>query len=103
MRYGSMESSVCVCWQSGVQVRSDTVGPPVKGVEIRVADNGEIQVKSPGMFTGYYRNPEATAESYTDDGWYHTGDAGYLDTDGQLKIIDRAKAVGNLAEKGRAS
>src|SRR3546814_4540171 len=53
-------------------------------LEIRVADNGEIQVKSPGMFTGYYRNPEATAESYTADGWYHTGDAGYLDTDGQI-------------------
>src|SRR3546814_18800041 len=50
------------------------------------------------MFTGYYRNPEATAESYTTDGWYHTGDAGYLNTDGQLKIIDRAKDVGKLAD-----
>src|SRR3546814_6360495 len=50
------------------------------------------------MFTGYYRNPEATAESYTPDGWYRTGDAGYLDTDGQLKIIDRAKDVVKLAD-----
>ena len=79
-------------------MRADTVGPPVKGVEIRVADNGEIQVRSPGLFKEYYRNPESTAESFTEDGWYHTGDAGYLDTDGQLKIIDRAKDVGKLAD-----
>jgi long-chain acyl-CoA synthetase len=96
--YGSTETSVFVCVQADGQVRADTVGPPVKGVDIRVAENGEIQVKSPGMFKGYYRNPEATAESYTHDGWYHTGDAGYLDADGQLKIIDRAKDVGKLAD-----
>jgi long-chain acyl-CoA synthetase len=96
--YGSTETSVFVCVQADGQVRSDTVGPPVKGVDLRVADNGEIQIKSPGMFKGYYRNPEATAESYTSDGWYHTGDAGYLDADGQLKIIDRAKDVGKLAD-----
>ena len=96
--YGSTETSVFVCVQADGQVRADTVGPPVKGVDIRVADNGEIQVKSPGMFKGYYRNAEATAESYTADGWYHTGDAGYLDADGQLKIIDRAKDVGKLAD-----
>src|SRR5690606_11101079 len=68
------------------------------GVEIRVADTGEIQLRSPGLFKGYYRNPEATAESFTEDGWYHTGDAGYLDADGQLKNIDRAKDVGALAD-----
>lgn len=96
--YGSTETSVFVCVQSDGHVRADTVGPPVKGVEIRVAENGEIQVKSPGMFKGYYRNPQDTADAYTDDGWYHTGDAGYLDTDGQLKIIDRAKDVGKLAD-----
>ncbi len=96
--YGSTETSVFVCVQADGHVRADTVGPPVQGVDIRVAENGEIQLRSPGMFKGYYRNPEATAESYTDDGWYHTGDAGYLDTDGQLKIIDRAKDVGKLAD-----
>src|SRR5690606_13594344 len=68
------------------------------GVEIRVAENGEIQVKSPGLLKAYYKNPEAPAESFTADGWYHTGDAGYLDTDGQLKLMDRAKDVGKLAD-----
>ncbi len=96
--YGSTETSVFVCVQFDGQVRADTVGPPVAGVEIRVAENGEIQVKSPGLFKEYYKNPEATVESFTSDGWYHTGDAGYLDSDGQLKIIDRAKDVGRLAD-----
>lgn len=95
--YGSTETSVFVCVQPDGQVRADTVGPPVAGVEIRIADNGEIQVKSPGLFKSYYRNPQATAEARTADGWFMTGDAGYLDTDGQLKIIDRAKDVGKLA------
>jgi long-chain acyl-CoA synthetase len=89
--YGSTETSFLVCVQIDGQVRGDTVGPPVKGVEIRVADNGEIMVKSPGLFKEYHRNLEA-------DGWFHTSDAGYLDTDGQLKIIDRAKDVGKLAD-----
>ena len=96
--YGSTETSVFVCVQADGQVRDDTVGPPCDGVEIRVVDSGEIQLRSPGLFSGYYLNPAATAESYTDDGWYHTGDAGYLDADGQLKIIDRAKDVGHLAD-----
>src|SRR5690554_6382462 len=66
--YGSTETSVFVCVQSDGQVRADTVGLPVSGVEIRVAENGEIQVRSPGLFKGYYKNPGATAESFTPDG-----------------------------------
>ncbi len=96
--YGSTETSVFVCVQKDGQVRADTVGAPVEGVEIRVADNGEVQVKSPGLFREYYRNPESTAESFTEDGWYHTGDAGFLDANGDLKIIDRAKDVGRLVD-----
>ena len=69
---------------------------PIEGVEIRVADNGEILVKSPGLLKEYYKNPAATAEVLTADGWYHTGDAGFLDAGGHLKIIDRAKDVGRL-------
>lgn len=56
----------------------------------------KVQIKSPGLFKEYYKNPESTVESFTEDGWYHTGDAGILTDDGQLKIIDRAKDVGKL-------
>jgi long-chain acyl-CoA synthetase len=94
--YGSTETSVFVCVQPNGQVKADTVGPPVKGVEIKVTDAGEILIRSPGLFQSYYKNPEATAEAKSNDGWFHTGDAGYLDQDGHLKIIDRAKDVGKL-------
>ena len=96
--YGSTETSVFVCVQQDGRVFPDTVGPPVEGVEIRVAENGEVQVKSPGLFKEYHQKPEDTAESFTEDGWYHTGDAGFLDTHGELKIIDRAKDVGKLLD-----
>jgi long-chain acyl-CoA synthetase len=96
--YGSTETAVFVCVQPDGNVKPDTVGPPVAGVEVRVTDDGEILLKSPGLFKEYYRNPEATQETMTDDGWFRTGDAGYLDEDGHLKIIDRAKDVGKLAD-----
>ena len=96
--YGSTETSVFVCVQQDGRVFPDTVGPPVEGVEIRVAENGEVQVKSPGLFKEYHQKPDDTAESFTEDGWYHTGDAGFLDIHGELKIIDRAKDVGKLLD-----
>jgi long-chain acyl-CoA synthetase len=96
--YGSTETSVFVCVQPNGEVKADTVGPPVKGVEVKVADNGEILIRSPGLFQSYYKNPEATAEAKTNDGWFHTGDAGYFDDQGHLKIIDRAKDVGRLVD-----
>ncbi|MBI5276381.1 MAG: AMP-binding protein [Burkholderiales bacterium] len=96
--YGSTETAVFVCLQPDDQVRADTVGIPIQGVEIQVADNGEILVRSPGLLKEYYKNPAATAEVKTADGWYHTGDAGFLDAHGHLKIIDRAKDVGRLAD-----
>jgi long-chain acyl-CoA synthetase len=94
--YGSTETAVFVCLQPDHEVKADTVGVPIEGVEIRLADNGEILVKSPGLLKEYYKNPAATAEVLTADGWYHTGDAGFLDAGGHLKIIDRAKDVGRL-------
>jgi len=96
--YGSTETAVFVCIQPDGQVRADTVGPPVPGVEIRIAPNGELLIKSPGLLKEYYKNPAATAEVLTAEGWYHTGDAGYLDSEGHLKIIDRAKDVGRMAD-----
>jgi len=94
--YGSTETAVFVCLQPDHEARADTVGVPIAGVEIKLADNGEILVKSAGLLKGYYKNPEATAEVLTPDGWYHTGDAGFLDSHGHLKIIDRAKDVGRI-------
>ncbi len=95
--YGSTETAVFVCVQPNGQVRADTVGPPIDGVELKVSDAGEVLIKSPGLLRDYYKNPEATAEVKDAEGWYHTGDAGYLDKEGHLKIIDRAKDVGKLS------
>jgi len=99
--YGSTETAVFVCLQPDNQARADTVGVPCAGVEIKVADNGEILVKSPGLLKEYYKNPAATAEVLTTDGWYHTSDAGFIDAHGHLKIIDRVKDVGRI--KGGAN
>ena len=95
--YGSTETAVFVCLQPDHQARADTVGVPIAGVEIKVADNGEILVKSPGLLKEYFKNPQATAEVLTADGWYHTSDAGFLDAHGHLKIIDRVKDVGRIS------
>ena len=99
--YGSTETAVFVCLQPDHEARADTVGVPCQGVEIKVQENGEILVKSPGLFTEYYKNPAATAEVLTADGWYHTSDAGFIDANGHLKIIDRVKDVGRI--KGGAN
>ena len=96
--YGSTETSVFVCVQENGGVKADTVGPPVKGVEIKLTDAGEILIRSPGLFREYYKAPEATKEAKDGDGWFHTGDAGYFDQGGHLKIIDRAKDVGKLSD-----
>ena len=94
--YGSTETAVFVCLQPDHEARADTVGVPCDGVEIKVADNGEILVKSPGLLKEYYKNPTATAEVLTAEGWYHTSDAGFIDAQGHLKIIDRVKDVGRI-------
>jgi long-chain acyl-CoA synthetase len=94
--YGSTETAVFVCLQPDHEAKSDTVGVPIDGVEIRLAESGEILVRSPGLLKGYYKNPAATAEVLDAEGWYRTGDAGFLDAGGHLKIIDRAKDVGRL-------
>jgi long-chain acyl-CoA synthetase len=95
--YGSTETAVFVCLQPDHEARADTVGVPIEGVEIKLTDSGELLVRSPGLLKGYYKNDAATAEALTPDGWFHTGDAGFLTPGGHLKIIDRAKDVGRLA------
>ena len=94
--YGSTETAVFVCLQPDNDARSDTVGIPCEGVEIKVSETGEVMVKTPGLLKEYYKNPKATAEVISEDGWYHTSDAGFIDASGHLKIIDRIKDVGRI-------
>jgi long-chain acyl-CoA synthetase len=95
--YGQTEASVYITAQPDGEIYADTVGRPNIGVDIKIADNGEVLFKSPGVFAGYYKDPQKTAETKTPDGWVHTGDAGLIDAKtGHLKIIDRAKDVGRL-------
>ncbi|HEX9450346.1 MAG TPA: AMP-binding protein [Burkholderiales bacterium] len=96
--YGQTETSVYVCKQPDGRAKLDSVGRPLPGVEIRIAGNGEVQVRTPGMLKEYYKRPDATAESISADGYFLTGDAGFFDADGDLKIIDRASDVGMLAD-----
>jgi long-chain acyl-CoA synthetase len=95
--YGMTEASVFVTIQADGDVRLDTVGTPIPGVEIRISDGGEVLFRSPGVFLGYAKNPEATGQTL-EEGWIRSGDAGFLDHDGHLKIIDRAKDVSRLAD-----
>jgi long-chain acyl-CoA synthetase len=96
--YGQTEASVYVTAQPDGQIYADTVGRPGPDVEIKIAESGEVLYRSPGVFVEYYKNPEATRETKTPDGWVHSGDAGFLDERGHLKIIDRAKDVGRLKD-----
>ncbi|MGD9884054.1 MAG: AMP-binding protein [Reyranella sp.] len=94
--YGQTEASVFVTIHPNGEVYPDTVGKPVSRVELRIAESGEVLYRSPGVFREYFKNPEATNDTKTADGWVHTGDAGYLDERGHLRIIDRARDVGRL-------
>lgn len=94
--YGQTEASVYVTMQPDGEIFAETVGKPAPGVELRIADNGEVLFRSPGVFREYFKSPEATAATKTPDGWVHTGDAGIFDEHGHLKIIDRARDVGRL-------
>jgi len=95
--YGMTEASVFVAAQKDGDVRLDTVGTPMPGVEIKISEAGEVLFRSPGVFQGYFKNPEATRQT-VDEGWIHSGDAGFLDQAGHLKIIDRARDLGRLAD-----
>jgi len=96
--YGSTETAVFVCIQPNGQVKPDTVGPAVPGVELRFSPQRELLIRSPGLFTEYYKNAAATAAVKDVEGWFHTGDAGFFDADGHVKIIDRVKDVGALSD-----
>jgi long-chain acyl-CoA synthetase len=94
--YGSTETCAYVCLQPDGQIKFDCVGTPAPGVEVKLADNGEVLVKSAAMLKEYYKRPDATAEVIDSEGYFHTGDAGIFDNEGHLKIIDRAADVGKM-------
>jgi len=96
--YGMTECAALLCIQPDDQVKSATVGTPLPEVELKIAETGEVLYRSPGAFAGYYKNPQATAETKRPDGWVHSGDAGFLDEDGHLRIVDRARDVGRLED-----
>lgn len=96
--YGQTEASVFITQQPDGQVRSDTVGVPSPGVEVRIGENGEVYYRSPGTFVEYYKNADSTASTKDPEGWVATGDAGFFEeATGHLRIIDRAKDVGRMA------
>jgi long-chain acyl-CoA synthetase len=90
--YGQTEGTGVTCVSRVGHVKFGTVGPPLTGTEVRIAEDGEILVRSPSVFKGYFKNPEATAETLK-DGWLHSGDVGEIDEDGYLKITDRKKDI----------
>jgi long-chain acyl-CoA synthetase len=96
--YGSTELTGLVSLQPDAEANPTTAGRPCPGIEVRIADRGEVLVRSAGIFKGYFKNEEATREVLDADGWFRTGDAGFLDPRGHLVIIDRAKDVGALAD-----
>ncbi len=96
--YGQTETFLLVASQADHQVRADTVGQLMPHVEVRIAEDGEVQYRSPGQFIGYFRDAEKTAQAMTPDGFVKTGDAGFLDKTGHLHIIDRSKDVGHLRD-----
>jgi long-chain acyl-CoA synthetase len=96
--YGATEASALVALQRNDEADPNTVGRTLPGTEVRIDEKGEVLVKGPGVFQGYYKQDEATREALTADGWLKTGDAGLIDPQGQLAIIDRAKDVGKLAD-----
>lgn len=95
--YGLTEVSAIATHQPDAEATPETVGKPLPGVEISLSQSGEVLLKAAGVFAGYYKNPEATAEALK-DGWLHTGDAGFIGEDGHLKIIDRVKDVSALSD-----
>ncbi|WP_134725146.1 AMP-binding protein [Paracoccus luteus] len=97
--YGQTEASVFITQQPDGQVRSDTVGVPSPGVEVRIAENGEVYYRGPGTFVEYFKNADSTRSTKDDQGWVATGDAGFFEPgSGHLRIIDRAKDVGRMAD-----
>lgn len=95
--YAMTEAGIFISLQKSGEIKSDSSGPPVPWVDVKISGDGEVLIKGPGLFKGYLKNPEATREAF-EDGYFKTGDAGFIDHDGHLKIVDRAKDVSKLLD-----
>jgi long-chain acyl-CoA synthetase len=96
--YGSTETGFLVCMQRDEQIKADSVGPAVPGVQLKLSPQRELLIKSPGLFKEYYKDPKATAAAKDAQGWFHSGDAGHIDADGHLTLSGRMQDVGTLAD-----
>jgi long-chain acyl-CoA synthetase len=96
--WGATELSGLASLQPDGEANPDTVGPVVAGTELRISEAGEVQIRSAAVFRGYHKQPQATREALTEDGWYRTGDSGFVDERGHLVVIDRARDVGKLSD-----
>jgi len=96
--WGSTELAGLASLQPDGEASPDTVGRVLTGTEVRIAEDGEVLIRSAAVFKGYYKQPDATRETITEEGWFHTGDAGFIDRRGHLVIVDRARDVGKLSD-----
>lgn len=94
--YGATEASAMISCQSDAEANPNTVGRPIPRIEVKIDDRGEVMLRGPNVFRGYFKQDDVTRETMTSDGWLKTGDAGFFDKQGHLVIIDRAKDVGKL-------
>src|SRR5260370_24147769 len=96
--YGATEASALISCQADAEANPNTVGKPMPRMDIRIDDSGEVMLKGPNVFVGYFKQDDVTRDTLTKEGWLKTGDAGFFDKQGHLVIIDRAKDVGKLTD-----